>query len=69
MFCHGGAFAAAFSHLFNLPAPFAFRCVPLNQSGVVEITLGGEVGDLVPVQLGTSYGISHLREAGIEITP
>ena len=69
MFCHGGAFAAAFSHLFNLPAPFAFRCVPLNQTGVVEITLGDEVGELVPVQLGTSYGISHLRKEGIEITP
>ena len=68
MFCHGGAFAVSFAHIFNLPAPFAFKCVPLNQSGVVEITLGGEVGDLVSPQLGTSYGISHLRERGIEIT-
>ena len=68
MFCHGGAFAVAFAHLFNLPAPFAFKCVPLNQSGVVEITVGGEVGDIVSPQLGTSYGICHLRESGIEIT-
>ena len=68
IFCHGGAFAAAYSHLFNLPAPFVFRSVPLNQSGVVEITIGGNEGELASPALGTSYGIMHLADAGIEIT-
>lgn len=68
MFCHGGSFAAAFSHLFNLPAPFAFRAVPLHQSGVVEITINGKLGELVTPQLGTSYSIRHLTDNKIEIT-
>ena len=68
IFCHGGAFAAAFSHLFNLPAPFVLRCIPFDQSGVVEVAIKGNGGELATPTLGASYGNMHLTDAGIKIT-
>ncbi len=68
MFCHGGAFAAAFSHIFSVPMPFALMCVPFDQTGVFEITLSGKEGDFCIPRIYGGHGTSHLSERGIKVT-
>lgn len=68
VFCHGGAFAATLSHLFNLPAPVAFYLFPFAQTGIIEIELHGVEGGLCTPRIGTSRQIDHLINGGIRIT-
>jgi len=68
VFCHGGAFAAAFSHIFSVPMPFALMCIPFDQTGIFEINLPGEEGDFSIPSLYKGHSISHLSERGIKIT-
>ncbi len=67
MFCHAGAFSVAISHLFNLPEPFAIKCIPFAQTGVVEVELAGKEGDIVAPRFGGLSSVAHLRDSGVEI--
>ena len=68
MFCHGGAFAAAISHLFSVPMPFSLMCIPFNQSGIVEIMLSGREGELAIPQIHKVHNVQHLIDKSIKIT-
>lgn len=68
LFAHAGAFSAFISHIFNLSVPFVMASIPVNQTGVFEIELYGEVGDINPPRLYKRNNISHLYDAGIEAT-
>ena len=68
IFCHGGAFAAAFSHIFSIPMPFALACVPFAQTGISEIEISGGDGELAIPRLFNGHATSHLSEKGIKIT-
>lgn len=68
MFCHGGAFACAFAHMFNLPLPFVFTAIPFGQTGVIEVELGGVTGGLCTPRLGVGFQMKHLTQNGITVT-
>ena len=46
-FGHGGASAAMFSHLFNLPFLFVCNTMGLNYTGITAVTLKNQPGQLV----------------------
>ena len=68
MFCHAGAFACAFGHLFNLPFPFVLLSIPFDQTGVLEVELEGKPGELIAPKLYRPNCTKHLRDNNIKVT-
>ncbi|MBQ8689299.1 MAG: histidine phosphatase family protein [Clostridia bacterium] len=68
MFCHGGSFAAAVTHLLNLPMPLVLLLIPLQQTGIFELELTGEQGSLITPRLYKANGTRHLLNDNIKVT-
>ena len=68
MFCHAGIFAAAITHIFNLPFPFAVLSIPCPQTGISIIEFKGLNNELVAPRLCMAGNIDHLKDSNLEIT-
>lgn len=47
IFSHAGSSTAALTHLFNMPAPFAYAMFPVNFTSVTTVLLEGEQDTLI----------------------
>lgn len=61
-FGHGGASAAIFSHLFNLPFPFVCTTMGPDYTGITVVTLPDEKGSLVTPRFEIMNDARHIQE-------
>ena len=67
MFCHAGAFAAATSHIFNLPLPVTLLNFPCPQTGISVIEFPETENQLAAPKLCVVGNVDHLKTKGIAI--
>lgn len=58
---HGGSSCAALSHLFNLTFPFVCHTFRIDFTGICEVELYGEQGDLVSPRFGLINDARHIE--------
>lgn len=65
-FGHGGASAAIFSRLLNLPFPFVITAMRQNYTGITIITLPDDPAVLASPQLELLNDARHIRDIAVE---
>ena len=65
MFSHGGASAATFAHLFNLPFPFTAMTFRIFYTGITVVTLPDTVGELVCPQIDLLNDCRHVTRTDV----
>ena len=65
MFSHGGASAAVFAHLFNLPFPFTAMTFRIFYTGITVVTLPDTFGELVCPQIDLLNDCRHVTRTDV----